>query len=240
MRLIEPVRYDRAARIARAHPLAKLAAAGLLMLAAFVSLDLAAATLALVSVAIGARLSGVAPAPLARRVAPVALAACGIGVFNGIVAGDLVAGLSVALRLLAVGLAGIVALATIEPTELADALVEHLHAPARFAVGALAALRLLPLFAREWEVRGLARRARGIEAAGGPLATLLAFPERTFGLLVGAIRRATALALAMDARGFGSLPCRTLARPRPFDTRDRALIALSAAMAASVVLLAAL
>lgn len=240
MRLIEPLRYDRAALIARAHPLAKLAAAGLLMLAAFVSLDLAAATLALLSVAIGARLSGVAPAPLARRAAPVALAACGIGVFNGIVAGDLLAGLSVALRLLAVGLAGIVALATIEPTELADALVEHLHAPARFAVGALAALRLLPLFAREWEVRGLARRARGIETAGGPLAPLLAFPERTFGLLVGAIRRATALALAMDARGFGSLPCRTLARPRPFDTRDRALIALSAALAASVVLLAAL
>lgn len=238
--MIEPLRYDGAALLARAHPLAKLAAAALLMLAAFVSLDLAAAALALLSIAVGAHLSGVAPVPLARRAAPVALAACGIGLFNGIVAGDAVAGAAVSLRLLAVGLAGIVALATIEPTELADALVEHLHAPARFAVGALAALRLLPLFAREWEVRGLARRARGIEAAGGPLARLLAFPERTFGLLVGAIRRATALALAMDARGFGSRPCRTLARPRPFDTRDRALIAVSAAVALSVALLAAL
>lgn len=240
MRLIEPLRYDRTALLAPAHPLAKLAAAALLMLAAFVSLDLAAAALALLSIAVGARLSGLAPVPLARRAAPLALAACGIGLFNGIVAGDAIAGAAVSLRLLAVGLAGIVALATIEPTELADALVEHLHAPARFAVGALAALRLLPLFGREWEVRGLAWRARGIEAAGGPLTRLYAFPDRTYGLLVGAIRRATALALAMDARGFGSRPCRTLARPRPFDTRDRALIAAAAAVALSVALLAAL
>src|SRR5687767_13182365 len=132
------------------------------MLGAFVSLDPAGAGLALLAVALGARLSGIPAGPLVRRSAPLVLAACGIGLFNGVVAGDAVAGLAVALRLLAVGLAGIVALATMDPTELADALVEHLRAPARFAVGTLAALRLLPLFAREWEVRGLARRARDI------------------------------------------------------------------------------
>jgi energy-coupling factor transport system permease protein len=144
-----------------------------------------------------------------------------------------VAGLAVALRLLAVGLAGIVALATIDQTELADALVEHLRAPARFAVGTLAAMRLLPLFAREWEVRGLARRARGIDDGRGPLA-LISFPARTFGLLVGAIRRATSLALAMDARGFGSRPCRTVARPRPFRRRDVILVAGATLVAVAV------
>ena len=239
MRAIDPLRYDSRAPLAAAHPLAKIAAAALLMLGAFVSLDPAAAGLALLGVVLGAGLTGVAARPLVRRSGPLALAAIGIGIFNGIVAGDAVAGLAVALRLLAVGLAGIVALATIDPTELADALVEHLRAPARFAVGTLAALRLLPLFAREWEVRALARRARGIDDGRGPLA-LASFPARTFGLLVGAIRRATSLALAMDARGFGSRPCRTTARPRAFRARDLALVAGALVIAAAVALVARL
>src|SRR5687768_3487855 len=239
MRAIEPLRFDARAPLAAAHPLAKIAGAAVLMLGAFVSLDPAGAGLALLAVAAGAALSGIAVRPLLRRSAPLLLAACGIGLFNGLVAGDALAGLTVALRLLAVGLAGVVALATIDPTELADALVEHLHAPARFAVGTLAALRLLPLFSREWEVRGLARRARGIDDGRGPLA-LLSFPARTFGLLVGAIRRATSLALAMDARGFGSRPCRTVARPRPFRARDIGLVAGAAAAALGVMLVARL
>ncbi len=233
MRAIEPLRYDARAPLAAAHPLAKIASAAVVMLGAFVSLDPAGAGLALLAVALGARLSGIPVGPLVRRSAPLVLAACGIGLFNGFVAGDAVAGLAVALRLLAVGLAGIVALATIDQTELADALVEHLRAPARFAVGTLAAMRLLPLFAREWEVRGLARRARGIDDGRGPLA-LISFPARTFGLLVGAIRRATSLALAMDARGFGSRPCRTVARPRPFRRRDVILVAGATLVAVAV------
>ena len=234
---MEPLRHDARAPLARAHPLAKLAAASSVMLGAFVSLDALAAGVAVLAIAAGARLSGLFVRPLLRRAAPLVLAATGIGAFNAIVAGDPAAGLAVALRLIAVALAGIVALATIEPTELADALVQHLRAPARFAVGALAALGLLPLFAREWEVRALARRARGIDDGRGPLA-LLSFPSRTFGLLVGAIRRATSLALAMDARGFGSRPCRTLARPRRFAARDAALVAGAAAVAIAVAFIA--
>lgn len=231
--------YDARASVARAHPLAKLASAVLLMLSAFVSLDPVAAGVALLAVLAGGALSGIALRRLAIRIAPLALAACGIGAFNGLVAGDALAGLAVSLRLLAVGLAGIVALATIDPTELADALVEHLHAPARFAVGALAAMHLLPLFAREWHVRGLARRARGLDDPPGLLA-LPSLPARTFGLLVGAIRRATSLALAMDARGFGTQPCRTIARPRAFAARDAVLVTIAAALALSVALVARL
>ncbi|MDQ3096981.1 MAG: energy-coupling factor transporter transmembrane protein EcfT, partial [Chloroflexota bacterium] len=111
----------------------------------------------------------------------------------------------------------------------------HLHAPPRFAVGALAAMGLLPLFAREWEIRGLARRARGVEADRGTLARLASFPGRTHGLLVAALRRAVALASAMDARGFGSRPCRTIARPRALRRPDAALLAGSVVLAIVVV-----
>jgi energy-coupling factor transport system permease protein len=101
--------------------------------------------------------------------------------------------------------------------------VQHLHAPPRFVVGALATFRLFPLFSREWDTLGLARRARGIEADRA-LGRIAAFPGRSLGLLVAAIRRATRLALAMDAREFGSRPCRTLARPRSLAAGDLGLI----------------
>lgn len=206
------------------------------MLALFATLDVRASAIALGAVVAFAAASGLRPTAVIRRAAPLALAALGIGLFNGLVAQDAQAGLAVALRLAAVALAGVVAVATVDATELADALVQHLRAPARFAIGTLAAFRLLPLFAREWEVRGRARRARGIESERGLVARLGAFPDRVHGLLVGAIRRATVLALAMDARGFGSRPCRTISRPRAFTGRDVALLVIASVVSAAVLL----
>ncbi len=235
MRAPGPLAHDRRAPFVRRHPLARLGAALLVMAALFLSHGIAAPAIALVAIAAAAAASGLDPRALIPRSAPVVLAAAGIGTFNGLVAGDPVAGVSVALRLGGIALAGIVALATIEPTDLADALVQHLHAPSRFAVGAIAGLRLLPLFVQEWETRGLARRARGLEADRGPIAQLAAFPGRTHGLLVAAVRRAVLLASAMDARGFGTRPCRTLARPRDLVTADLTLLLGTSALAAVVI-----
>jgi energy-coupling factor transport system permease protein len=50
-------------------------------------------------------------------------------------------------------------------------------------------------------------------------------------LLVSAIRRATRLATAMEARGFGSRPCRTIAREQRMRRDDWLLIAAAAAVA---------
>ncbi|MGH2451823.1 MAG: energy-coupling factor transporter transmembrane protein EcfT, partial [Candidatus Limnocylindria bacterium] len=50
-------------------------------------------------------------------------------------------------------------------------------------------------------------------------------------LLVGAIRRGLRLAIAMDARGFGALPCRTVARPQRLRGADWSLLALALAVA---------
>ncbi len=235
MRALGPLAHDRSAPLARRHPLARLGTALVLMTGLFLTGGLVGPAIALVAIGIAVIASGLRARAVAPRCVPVVLAAAGIGVFNGLVAGDPGAGVAVALRLAAIALAGIVVLATIEPTELADALVQHLHAPPRFAVGALAAMRLLPLFAQEWEIRGLARRARGVEADRGTLARLTSFPGRTHGLLVAAVRRAVALAAAMDARGFGPRPCRTLARPRGFRPADATLLAGSLVLAIVVV-----
>jgi len=225
MRLLEPLVPDPRAPLARLHPIAKILAALILMLALFITVDLVTSSVVVGALLVAVRFSGLPPRSLATRAAPLVIGAVSFGVFNAVLSQNAVAGAAIALRIIGVSLAGMIAVATIDPTDLADALVEHAHAPSRFVVGALAAFRLFPLFSREWDVLGLARRARGIEADRTYVDRIRAFPGRALGLLVAAIRRATRLALAMDARGFGSQPCRTLARPRALTLPDGALVA---------------
>src|SRR5436190_8769343 len=223
MRLLQPLIPDPAAPLARPHPIAKIVAALVLMLALFITVDLVTSGIVVAALLVAARFSGLPPRSLAARAVPLLVGAASLGVFNALLSHSAVAGAAIALRIIGISLAGMLAVATIDPTDLADALVEHAHAPSRFVVGALAAFRLFPLFSREWDTIGLARRARGIEADRA-LGRLAAFPGRSLGLLIAAIRRATRLALAMDARGFASRSCRTLARPRAFARGDVAFV----------------
>jgi len=232
VRLLEPLTPDPHAPLARVHPLAKIAAALVLMFTLFLTLDPLTPALVLVAEVAAVPLIGIAPRALLRRAFPVFIAAIGIGFFNALLSGNVGGGIAIAIRLVGVALAGIVAVASIDPTELADALTEHLHAPARFTIGALAAFRLMPLFADEWDTIALARRARGLDDARGPISRVTGFFAMTQSLLVATIRRGTRLALAMDGRGFADLGCRTLARPRPIVAQDWALIAASFAVAA--------
>jgi energy-coupling factor transport system permease protein len=240
MMLLTPLRADPRGPLVSANPLAKLGAAAIVMLVLFLSVDPVMPLLLLFAIAVAVRLSGIPSRALLVRSAPLLVAATGAALVNGIFGAggpSLVAAIATGLRLIAIALAGIVAFVTIDPTDLADALVQHLHAPPRFAVGALAAFRLLPLFATEWETIGLARRARGIDDADRWLTRVSSFRERTFTLLVAAIRRGVRLALAMDARGFGTQSCRTIARPQPITDRDRVLLLAALLISAGTVVL---
>jgi energy-coupling factor transport system permease protein len=124
------------------------------------------------------------------------------------------------VRVIALALPGVLLVASTDPVRLADALTLHWRVSTRFAYGALAALRLVPLLAAEWESIRLARRARGVDAGANPLAHARLLAGTAFALLVGAIRRGTRLATAMDARGFDSGVVRSNARGsvlRPLD-----------------------
>jgi len=122
----------------------------------------------------------------------------------------------------------VIVFATTDPTDLADALVQNAKAPARFAIGALAAFRLLPLLGEEWQMLTLARRARGVDTG------VRGFPATAFALLVGALRRGGRLAVAMDARGFDSSADRTYARRQIFTSADVLLMIGALALAAAV------
>ncbi|GAA2560537.1 energy-coupling factor transporter transmembrane component T [Winogradskya consettensis] len=232
--------------LARRNPVAKLGAALLFSLPLVATLDPVTPALALLIELLALPFFGLRYAVVARRAWPLALAAAGILVTMTLFAADrsgsvlaspgpfvittgvLRDALGLVLRVFAVALPGIIVFATTDPTDLADALVQNAKAPARFAIGALAAFRMIPLLTSEWQMLSLARRARGIDAGRNPLAKLHLFGSTAFALLVGALRRGGRLATAMDARGFDSGLPRTFARIQKFSPADVALLVVTA------------
>lgn len=255
MQLLTPLVPDPAAPLARAHPVAKLGAAAVLLLVLFVSIDGLTALVVLGATLATVPASGLRPRVLLARSWPIGLGALSIALFAVIFApvqsgptlvavGPLrigaetaVTGAGLAVRLAAIALVGLLATATSDPTDLADGLVQQLRVSPRFAIGSLAALRLLPRFAREWQQIALARRARGLDAGRNPVAAIRIFAGQLLTLLVAAIRRGTRMALAMEARGFGARPCRTTARPRPMRIGDWAWIVGAVALGIAAVAL---
>jgi energy-coupling factor transport system permease protein len=119
----------------------------------------------------------------------------------------------------------VLALAGTDPTDLADSLQQQGRLAPRLALGVLAAVRMLPIMATEWQIIAMARRARGVSSGGSPIAaSQLAF-GMLLALLVSSVRRATRLAAAMDARGFDSRKPRTIARPQHMRRTDWWLLA---------------
>ncbi|MFI5491718.1 energy-coupling factor transporter transmembrane component T family protein [Actinoplanes sp. NPDC051859] len=238
---------DPAAPLARRNPVAKLGAALLFSLPLVATLDPLTPALALAVELAVLPFFGIHLRVVARRAWPLSIAALGILLTMVLFAADRSGELLFALgpfavttgvastamgmflRVFAVALPGIIVFATTDPTDLADALVQNAKAPARFAIGALAAFRLLPLLGQEWQMLTLARRARGIDAGRNPVAKLRIFASTTFALLVGALRRGGRLATAMDARGFDATTPRTHARIQRFSRAD-AMLLLGAAV----------
>lgn len=240
------------APLARRNPVAKLAAGLVLTCAVLATLDPLTPALAVAIELTLVPLFGLRFGELVRRAGPVLIGAAGVivsllffaaertgtvlvtlGPF-AITSGLLTTALGLSLRLFAVALPAILVFSTTDPTDLADALIQNLKAPPRFAIGALAALRLVPLLGEQWRLLGLARRARGVDSGGNPIAALRIFGSTTFALLVGAIRRGTRLAIAMDARGFDSGVPRTTARRQRFGPADLGLVLAAAALAAAL------
>jgi len=180
--------------------------------------------LAALAIAAGLSVGRVPPRNLARGLAPLVVAAASIAIANLLWSGantdpgatELArlgpfritreaaeVASALAARVLAIVAVGGVFAQTTEPTRLVDALVQQARVPERFAYGALAAYQAVPGLAEDLVTLRQARRVRGLRGW---------HPRLLVGLLVRAIRHADQLALAMDARAFGSGP-RSTFRP---------------------------
>ncbi len=195
----------------------------------------------------GLTLGGVPRRDLGRALAPLWLAAIGLATFNTlfgaanadptattiaqigpfrITQAALAAGIGLGLRVAAIGAVGAVFALTTDSTRLIDALAQQGRVPERFAYGALAAYGAVPRFGQDLATLRQARRIRGLRGGW--------HPRLLVSLLVLAIRHGDRMAIAMDARGFGSGP-----RSRYREIRWMPLD-LAVAIAAALVLLAAL
>ncbi|NJC23502.1 energy-coupling factor transport system permease protein [Arthrobacter pigmenti] len=238
----------------KANPLSKLFAATLITVVVMLSVDWVSAGVVLLSELLLLPLLGISARRLFFRAWPFVVAAV-VGAYGTALlaektgrvlfeAGPVLftedsvnAGLAIGLRALAIALPGLFLLTTTDPTDLADALAQRLKAPHRFVLGALAGMRLVGLLFEEWRTLGLARHARGVGHEGNPAARFGNFLGQAFGLMVQAIRRATRLAVAMEARGFGAGP-RTWARESTFSRIDVG-VALCGLLIAAVAVIAA-
>ncbi|MDI3240385.1 energy-coupling factor transporter transmembrane component T [Arthrobacter sp. AL08] len=224
------------ALLTRANPLSKFAAVVFITLALALSIDWVSASVALALVLALLPLAGLRPGLLWLRGWPLILAAALGGWSTTILApdsgrilldariwsisdGSLELGVGFMVRGLAIALPAVLLMSCTDPTDLADALAQNAKLPHRFVLGTLAAMRLVGLMAEEWHTIGMARRARGVGSHGNPLQRLRATLGQSFGLLVQAVRRASRLAVTMEARGFGDAP-RTWARKSTFSALD--------------------
>ncbi|MDN4644320.1 energy-coupling factor transporter transmembrane component T family protein [Arthrobacter sp. PsM3] len=239
------------ALLTRANPLAKFAAVMLITMVLALSIDWVSASVALVFELALLPLAGLTPGVLWQRGWPLILAAALGGWSTTILApdsgdilldariwsiseGSLELGLGFMLRGLAIALPAVLLMSCTDPTDLADALAQKAKLPHRFVLGTLAAMRLVGLMAEEWQTIGMARRARGVGSHGSPLQRLRATLGQSFGLLVQAVRRASRLAVTMEARGFGGAQ-RTWARKSVFSGLDAWVFAGGLLIAAAAV-----
>jgi energy-coupling factor transport system permease protein len=238
---------DARAPLARANPVAKLAVAGSVSVALLLTVDVVTAGAALLLELLVLPWAGLPARSLLRRgwilpavAVPSGLVTVLIGKDGGpvlldagpltVTEGSLVIGTAIALRIAAIALPGIVLLATTDPSDLAGALAQVLRLPHRYVLSALAATRLAGVLGEEWRTLSMARRARGL-GGDGALGAVRGAAGQLFALLVLAIRRATVLATAMEARGFGVSAERTWARPSRFTGADWLVVAGGLALA---------
>ncbi|WP_167356833.1 energy-coupling factor transporter transmembrane component T family protein [Brevibacterium siliguriense] len=237
----------RSTALARCNPLTKIAVALILMVGALLSIDLVSAGVVLLAALLALPATGLDLAAAAKRLwflpAGALLAAWGTALlaektgdvvvdFGPVLftTGSLAAAAAIFVRALALAIPLIVLASTIDPRDLADALIQHLRLPEVVVVSVLAASRLLGLLVSEWQVLAMARRARGV-AGGSLLRRTGSLVSGVFVLLVVSIRRATTLAMAMEGRAFGR-PGRTWRRRSSFTVRDVVAVLISLAVCA--------
>lgn len=130
------------------------------------------------------------------------------------------------LRVSVLALPGVALAPLIDPADLADQLAQRLKLPARGVVAAAAALHRIDLMAQTWQQLVRARRARGAGPGRGPVSRISHILSVTFALLVATMRQASAMAVAMDARGFATAQRRTWAELSPWRRLDTVWVVL--------------
>lgn len=232
--------------LGRVNPAVKILLGALLTLAFLLSADWLTATIGLFGLLTVMATNRVNPWEIAVRLWPVFLAALFSGWATTVLAAktgatllhvgpllittdSLNLGVAIALRGGALALISVLLLLTTDAREIGDSLAQTFRLPARFVLSAVAAFRLVGIVIAEWETLAAARRARGLGADRTLLSRVTGFGSQSFALIVQALRRASRLAITMEARGFGAGPRTWVHRPS-YSWRDGVAVCVGLAI----------
>jgi energy-coupling factor transport system permease protein len=226
----------------RLNPVTKLALAAAIIVATFLAqtyaalLGLFALTLALGAYAgvlgrLGSLLKLLVPLAVAMLLLQTAFMRTGEPVFAWITIDGLATGSKACLRLLGVALPLILVLTVTKLGDLANACVEVLHVPYRYAFTFTTALRFVPVFGQEMNAIMEAQTARGVEYdTKNPLKKLRLMLPLCIPLLVSSVGKTDATALAAEQRGFYLRSRESSYKRYPLVARDRAVLAACVAL----------
>ena len=149
----------------------------------------------------------------------------------------LVTGSKACLRLLGVALPLILMLTVTKLNDLANACVEILHVPYRYAFTFTTALRFVPVFSQEMNAIMEAQTARGVEYdTKNPFKKVQLMLPLCIPLLVSSVGKTDATALAAEQRGFYLRTRESSYKRYPFAAADYAALFIAAALIVSGVL----
>lgn len=145
----------------------------------------------------------------------------------------LVTGSKACLRLLSVAMPLILMLSVTKMGDLANACVEVLHVPYRYAFTFTTALRFVPVFSQEMTAIMEAQTARGVEYdTRNPIRKLQLMLPLCVPLLVSSVGKTDATALAAEQRGFYLRTRASSYKRYPIAARDWAVLAACVALVA--------
>ena len=171
--------------VAKINPVSRFIGALILCIPMFFTLDVVSASVAFGLEMLLLWIGGVAPWTVLRKTWPVWIAATGSFVsvalygkisgtvlanLGGIIVisqGSLYLALATFLRVAAIAVPGVILALGLDPTDLADGLVQILRLPQRFVYGGLAGMRMFTLLQDDWRALGQSR-ARVASATAAP------------------------------------------------------------------------
>jgi len=232
----------------RMNPVAKLAAAFLLVIACFATSNLVLLALVVVLDAVLAVQCKMVPQTLglAKAVALFSLVLALVALLFT-PQGDVLAQLpwgyigteSVAAAVLVVVrlVACAVPLYMTKLTDMANALVKVLHVPYKYAFTFMSTVHFIPVFMNDMAGIMEAQTARGVEFDGGVLKKVRLMMPLCVPLLVSSVRKTNSAAIAAEVRGFDLRTRESGFKEYPFAGIDFAALAAAATIAAAAVAL---
>lgn len=200
-------------------------------------------------------LGGIAPSRIGRTLLPFVASVLGIFVANllfnrlnrtadaltylgplKITLPALMMAASLSLRMLCFAVFSLVFVWTTDTNDLILSLVHQLRLRYRVAFGIMVGYRMLPLLRGHYDLIRAAHRVRGVQERKGHMPQLGNLKRYSVPLLAGAVRQASRVALAMDARGFGAFPTRTYRRRMLVDRQDWLFLCATVLITAAIVL----